>query len=260
MKHGNLRLSALRFRFPGAPADLLAIEHFALAQGQTLGVRGASGAGKTTLLHCLAGIESVNAGSILWGDTDIATLSPREQTRWRQQNLGLVFQDFHLVEGLSALDNVLLPASFTGWRASPRLRERAGDLLSRVGIASPGRRAELLSRGERQRVAVARALLFAPRVLLADEPTASLDPENRAIIGELLCELAGEHGATLVVVSHEDSLLARMDQQMDLRGGTLQEIVPTLLRGSAKPDALRPDAERHPPSSHAEHGSHPSHV
>lgn len=222
--HGSLTLSKLRFRFPGQPGDLFNIEHFALAHGQTLGIRGASGAGKTTLLHCLAGIASVSAGSIQWGSTDIAARSARELTCWRQQSLGLVFQDFHLVEGLSALDNVLLPASFTGWRTPPRLRERGAHLLSRVGIDAPERRAELLSRGERQRVAVARALLFEPPVVLADEPTASLDPENRAIIGELLCELAREHGATLIIVSHETSLLARMDQQLELRGGTLNAL------------------------------------
>lgn len=251
MAHGNLTLSQVRFRFAGQPGNLFAIDNFTVAQGQTLGIRGASGAGKTTLLHCLAGIEPISAGNIRWGETDINALPAGELTRWRQQRLGLVFQDFHLVEGLSALDNVLLPASFNAWRAAPRLRERAGMLLSRVGIASPDRRAELLSRGERQRVAVARALLFQPDIVLADEPTASLDPENREIIGELLCELVREHGATLIVVSHETGLLARMDRQMELRGGMLQEIVPTLLRGNANPDALRPDAE---------HGNHPSHV
>jgi putative ABC transport system ATP-binding protein len=221
MAHGNLNITNLRFSFPGQPGDLFAIDNFALAQGKTLGIRGASGAGKTTLLHCLAGIAPANAGNILWGDTNICHLPAAELTRWRQQHLGLVFQDFHLVEGLSALDNVLLPASFNAWRATPSLRDRAGMLLSRVGIGSPDRRAELLSRGERQRVAVARALLFQPDIVLADEPTASLDPENREIIGELLCELVREHGATLIVISHDAGLLARMDRVLELRAGTL---------------------------------------
>jgi len=219
-----LAISALQFRFPGQTSDLFAIEQLELTQGQTLGIRGASGAGKTTLLHCLAGIEPINAGSITWGSDCISTLPTAALTRWRQQKLGLVFQDFHLVEGLSAFDNVLLPASFSGWRSASALRERAAYLLSRVGIGSPGRRAELLSRGERQRVAVARALLFAPPVILADEPTASLDPENREIIASLLLDLVREHGATLIVVSHETSLLSHMDQQMALSGGMLQTI------------------------------------
>ncbi|MBS1210778.1 MAG: transporter ATP-binding protein [Proteobacteria bacterium] len=227
MTHGHLRLTDLSFRFAGQTQALFSIQNFELAPGQTLGIRGASGAGKTTLLHCLGGIEPVTAGQICWGDTDISQLPAGELTRWRQQRLGLVFQDFHLVEGLSALDNVLLPASFATWKAPADLRVRARRLLDRVGIREPARRAELLSRGERQRVAVARALLFEPPVVLADEPTASLDPENRAIISELLCELVREHAATLIVVSHETSLLARMDQQMELRGGALQEIVAT---------------------------------
>lgn len=222
MNHGQLTVADLRFRFPGQSADLLRIDRLALAQGQTLGIRGASGAGKSTLLHCLAGIEAVDSGTLCWGDDDIGALPPRALTRWRAQRLGLVFQDFHLVEGLSALGNILLPASFNGWRASAAQRQRAERLLERVG--APNRRAELLSRGERQRVAVARALLGEPEVVLADEPTASLDPENREIISRLLLDLAREHGATLIVVSHEAALLARVDRQLELRGGALHPV------------------------------------
>lgn len=225
---GSLRIDGLRFRFPGQASDLFSIDALALAPGQTLGIRGASGAGKSTLLHCLAGIETANTGTIRWGDTPIGGISEvsgvrglggERLTRWRAQHVGLVFQDFHLVEGLSALDNVLLPASFSGWRASPALRRRAGELLERVG--APDRRAELLSRGERQRVAVARALLFAPPIVLADEPTASLDADNRERVGALLLDLAREQGTTLVVVSHDEALLGRLEYVVELRGGTL---------------------------------------
>ncbi|KAF7598289.1 MAG: ABC transporter ATP-binding protein [Candidatus Dactylopiibacterium carminicum] len=218
---GTLRISDLRFRFDGQAADLFAISSLQLPAGATLGIRGASGAGKTTLLHCLAGIASATAGSIQWAGTDITRLPATELTRWRQRQLGLVFQDFHLVEGLSALGNVLLPACFSAWRASPAQREHAAALLDRVGITIPTRRAELLSRGERQRVAVARALLFSPAVLLADEPTASLDPVHRERIGALLGELAREHGSTLIVISHEEHLLGQMQQVMELREGGL---------------------------------------
>ena len=221
MGNGRLAVRGLRFRFPGQRADLLRVEQLAIAPGQTLGISGASGAGKSTLLHCLAGIEPVAGGSVRWGDDDIAALPTAALARWRAQRLGLVFQDFHLVEGLSALGNILLPASFSGWRAPPALRQRAGELLARVG--APDRRAELLSRGERQRVAVARALLFRPEVVLADEPTASLDPDNREIIADLLLDLVRENGATLIVVSHEVRLLARLDRQLELRGGSLHE-------------------------------------
>jgi len=224
MTNGQLSVCGLRFRFAGQASDLLRVDHLAIRQGQTLGIRGASGAGKSTLLHCLAGIEPVNAGSILWGEAGIDALPPAALTRWRARHLGLVFQDFHLVEGLSALGNVLLPASFAAWRATPGQRERAVMLLRRVGIDATHRRAELLSRGERQRVAVARALLFEPDVILADEPTASLDPENRDIVSRLLLDLVQEHGATLIVVSHEARLLARLDRQFELHGGTLHEL------------------------------------
>lgn len=222
MTHGTLHIQDLRFRFPGQSSDLFHIENLSLPQGSTFGVRGSSGAGKTTLLHCVAGIEPAS-GKLCWGDNDLSTMSSRALTHWRQQHLGLVFQDFHLVEGLSALDNVLLPTRFTGWRASAAQQARGHELLERVGITTPHRHAELLSRGERQRVAVARALLFAPAILLADEPTASLDPDNRERIGSLLLELAHEHQATLIVVSHEESLLARLNGCHTLRAGRLEE-------------------------------------
>lgn len=219
--NGTLSVSDLRYRFPGQTSDLFALPSLELAAGTSLGIRGVSGAGKTSLLHCLGGIAPASAGSICWGGVDITRLSAAGLAQWRQRGLGLVFQDFHLIEGLSAHDNVLVPASFGAWKDPPALRKRASDLLDRVGITTPERRAELLSRGERQRVAVARALLFSPPVVLADEPTASLDPEHRERIGELLCGLAREHGATLIVVSHEESLLARLQQVLSLREGRL---------------------------------------
>lgn len=216
-----LQLIDLRLRFAGQTADLFHIPQITLAAGASLGIAGASGAGKTSLLHCLAGIEKPTAGSIRWGKTNLATLSGHAQEIWRREQLGLVFQDFHLVEGLSVLDNVLLPVHFARWQVTPALQQRAQDLLERVGLAVPNRRAELLSRGERQRVAVARALLFSPPVVLADEPTASLDPANREIIGDLLLNLVRAEGATLVVISHETSLLQRVDYQADLANGQL---------------------------------------
>jgi len=224
MDNSHLRVSDLRFRFAGQPSDLFHIAQLAIPRGRTVGIRGASGAGKTTLLHCLAGIEPVSSGSIRWGNDEISALPPAALTRWRQQRLGLVFQDFHLIEGLSARDNVLLPASFTAWKAASIVRERADALLRRVDIGSPGRAAELLSRGERQRVAVARALLFEPAVVLADEPTASLDPENRDTISRLLLDLVREHDATLIVVSHDTALLDQLDMQFELRDGALQMV------------------------------------
>lgn len=219
-----LQAQDLRFCFTGQQQDLWTIPSLVLEAGQSLGLRGASGAGKTTLFHCLAGISTPTTGRIVWGDTDLCSFNPDALAQWRRSHLGLVFQDFHLIDGLSALDNVLLPAHFVGWRIAPEVKARAHDLLAAVGLQVPQRLAALLSRGERQRVAFARALLQTPSIVMADEPTASLDPDHRQQLGELLVKLAREHGTTLVVISHEPELLARMDRCMELRFGRLHEI------------------------------------
>ena len=219
---GELLVRDLRVRFAGQEHLLFTVSSLEIAAGSSLGISGISGAGKTTLLHCLAGIAKPNNGEILWDGTDICTLRDDALGRWRHQNLGLVFQDFHLIDGLSALDNVLLPACFDSWRPPAAVRKRAGELLDAVGVATGGRLAALLSRGERQRVALARALLLQPGIVMADEPTASLDPEHRRQIGDLLIGLVRSQGATLIVISHEHDLLARLDRRMSLRDGQLQ--------------------------------------
>jgi putative ABC transport system ATP-binding protein len=134
-----LQAQDLRFCFAGQQLDLWTIPSLTLEAGQSLGLRGASGAGKTTLFHCLAGISTPTAGRIVWGDTDIGSLSTSALAQWRRNHLGLVFQDFHLIDGLSALDNVLLPAHFVGWRIAPEVKARAQDLLAAVGIPVPHR-------------------------------------------------------------------------------------------------------------------------
>ena len=219
---GELLVHDLRVRFAGQEHFLFTVSSLEVAAGGSLGISGISGAGKTTLFHCLAGIAKPNTGKILWDGTDLCTLRDDALGRWRHQNLGLVFQDFHLIDGLSALDNVLLPACFDSWRPAPAVRKRACELLDAVGVATGERLAALLSRGERQRVALARALLLQPGIVMADEPTASLDPEHRRQIGDLLIELVRSQGATLIVISHEHDLLARLDSRMSLAGGTLQ--------------------------------------
>ncbi len=224
MSDSALELRELAMRFAGEDDDLFAIEALDLPAAGSLGIAGPSGAGKTTLFNCLAGIELPTHGAIRWHGTDICALNESQRDRWRRATLGLVFQDFHLLDGLSALDNVLLPARFAHWRLPPPLRRRAGQLLERVGVGQFKRPAALLSRGERQRVAVARALLLAPPVLMADEPTASLDPHHREQAGDLLVSLARENGAALIVISHEQALLDRLDRRSELRAGRLHGI------------------------------------
>lgn len=219
---GELRVTDLSLRFAGQEKLLFAIPSLELKAGQSLGISGVSGAGKTTLFHCLAGIAEPSAGRISWGDTDICALPPDQVGRWRHQNVGLVFQDFHLVDGLTALDNVLLPAYFDRWRPGRSLRQRARDLLASVGLGAHDRLAAVLSRGERQRVALARALLLQPAIVMADEPTASLDLAHRSQIADLLVASVRSQSATLIVISHEPQLLARMDTCVRLVNGVLQ--------------------------------------
>ena len=222
MSGSGLHVRDLVLRFSGQQQALFEIPVLDLESGGRLGIRGPSGAGKTTLLHCLAGIAVPAAGEIRWAGSDICPQPPAERDRWRHRQVGLIFQDFHLIDGLSALDNVLLPACFDRWRPGAELRQRAGDLLNAVGISAFGRIAALLSRGEKQRVAFARALLLRPAIVMADEPTASLDPDHRRQIGDLLIDLVKAQGATLIVVSHEVELLARMDRFLTLQNGGLR--------------------------------------
>ncbi len=221
---GQLQVRDLALRFAGQQKALFSIPALDLQTGGSLGICGVSGAGKTTLFHCLAGIATPTAGQICWGGTDICTLPAPALGRWRHRNLGLAFQDFHLIDGLSSLDNVLLPAYFDRWRPAAAVRQRARDLLAATGISAFDRLAAQLSRGERQRVALARALLLEPSIVMADEPTASLDPDHRSQIGDLLTELVRAQGATLIVISHEPELLGRMQHCLRLQDGALQQL------------------------------------
>ncbi len=216
-----LTVQELVIAFPGA-GPVLSVVTLALPPGSASAVEGPSGAGKTSLLHVLAGIERPSAGQVRWDSDDIWAMSGPARDRWRRHRLGLVFQDMHLLPGLSALDNVLLPVSFDHARVRPALRACARALLDSMGIADPARRAAVLSRGERQRVALARALLRKPIVLLADEPTASLDAAAAHAVGTLLLDAAAAEGTTLLVATHDPALLARLPCRLRLHAGRLE--------------------------------------
>ncbi|MBV8193607.1 MAG: ABC transporter ATP-binding protein [Alphaproteobacteria bacterium] len=206
---------------PG-PARLI-LDHvsLAVAPGTVVGIAGPSGAGKTTLLHVIAGLLRPDGGSVHWDGGELGALSEAARDRWRRDNVGLVFQDFQLLPELSVIENILLPIRFDHWGTPRAKRDGAALLAARVGLDQRTARAGSLSRGEQQRLAIARALMRRPRLILADEPTASLDAENGARIGDLLIECARENEASLLLVSHDEALLARAAQRYRLADGKL---------------------------------------
>ncbi len=202
-------------------APILDVARLALAAGGRVALTGPSGCGKTSLLNALAGIARAGRGSVRWGETDLASLSAAACDAWRRASVGIVFQDFHLLPELDVLANILLPLSFSGWRITPAARAQAGELAAMVGLPEPRRRAGLLSRGEQQRAAIARALLCEPAVILADEPTASLDRRNADALGELLVDTAGRIGATLIVATHDEALIRRIGRVWRMADGRM---------------------------------------
>lgn len=187
---------------------------FRLFAGETMLLLGPSGSGKSTLLMTLAGLNVPVAGAVAVEAERFDTLHVRERDRRRGRRIGLVFQDIHGVPGLSVIDNVLLGAFAVGARQD---RAAAMVLLDRVGLSAlAARRFETLSRGEAQRIAIARALLLRPAVILADEPTASLDDVNADRVADLLVSTASETAAALIVATHDDRLKRHIDRVIDL--------------------------------------------
>lgn len=204
--------------YAGLPAPVLSIPQLAFAAGVRAAVTGPSGAGKTTLINVITGLEKPGSGRVFWNGENIAGLSEVARDQWRAETIGLVMQEFHLFAGISAVENVLLPARLRRC-ADAASKARAHALLDRVGLGKHGQPIETMSRGEMQRVAVARALLRKPQLIVGDEPTASLDPESAATVTDLLFELAMEEGTMLVIASHDERLIARMDRRIRLVAG-----------------------------------------
>ena len=166
-----LDIENLTVTFPGLSSPALAIGRLSIDAGSRVAITGASGSGKSTFVNIVTGLERTGEGRIRWNGEDIAAFSESRRDRFRAANVGLVMQEFHLFPGLSALENVLLPARLAG-AATAAVIERAYGLLSTVGLSRLGQKIETMSRGEMQRVAIARALLRKPGVIIADEPTA----------------------------------------------------------------------------------------
>lgn len=197
----------------GNRSEILNISRFEMQSAQQRVLRGASGGGKTTLLNLIAGILTPDAGSIHFDGTNICRLSESGRDRFRASKIGYVFQTFNLLDGFSALENVLLGMSF---RRQGSDRNAAIAMLQRVGLGERlHHRPRQLSVGQQQRVSVARALVASPRLLLADEPTANVDPLNQDTIIELLRTICRERNVALLLVTHSDAVTAHFDDIVD---------------------------------------------
>ncbi len=206
------------YRTADATVEVLKGVGLELFRGDVVAILGPSGSGKSTLLHLLGGLDRPTAGEIYWGEVAVHRASQRALSALRGERLGLVFQQHYLLSDLSVLDNVMLPGRIGGALD----RARAKELVERVGLG--GRASFLphkLSGGERQRVAVARALYARPSLVLADEPTGSLDRHNAAAVYELLVALAREEGSAVLMVTHDEGLVRDVDRRFELRDGVL---------------------------------------
>ena len=192
-----------------------------IQRGEFLALQGASGAGKSTLLHLLGGLDTPNKGEVHFQGQNLDTLSDTALARLRNLKIGFVFQAYHLLPELDALENVCLPARMARVSAADTA-QRARELLARVGLGDRiEHRPYELSGGEQQRVAIARALINSPELLLADEPTGNLDSKTGDEIIELLCALRSEHQTTLIIATHSASVAARAPKSLRLADGLI---------------------------------------
>lgn len=210
-------------RYTTPAEDLVVLEDASLQlkQGENAAIIGPSGSGKSTLLHILGALDSPTSGTVKLGGVSPFGLSPNDLADFRNQKIGFIFQDHHLLPQLTLLENVLIPSLAHG-RPKPDMVERARELIAKVGLAH--RESHLpseLSGGERGRAAVARALIHRPLLVLADEPTGNLDPENASRIGELLMDLPRSENSMLVVVTHSQTLASLAQHCFRIEKGRL---------------------------------------
>jgi ABC-type lipoprotein export system ATPase subunit len=228
----SVRAACKRYELGETEVVALAGVDLEIGAGEFVAIAGPSGSGKSTLLHLLGALDAPDSGSVAIEGRDLATLSERERTLLRRRRLGFVFQSFHLVPVLSALENVEYPLWIDDVPATER-RERARAMLAAVGLENRvGHRPDRLSGGERQRVAIARALVHRPVAVLADEPTGNLDSANGAAIFELMLAIRRELGTTFVLATHDPTLMTSSPRRIDLKDG--QVVSDSLLRGAGE--------------------------
>ena len=219
-------LRQLRLSIPAAagPVTILRGIDLDVEAGERIGILGPSGSGKTSLLMLVAGLERASGGAITVAGVDLASLDEDARARFRLANLGIVFQSFHLIPTMTALENVAVPLELAGRADAAAV---AAEALHRVGLGHRlTHRPSQLSGGEQQRVALARAIAPGPRLLLADEPTGNLDTETGRLVMDLLFALCGDAGATLLLITHDPALAARCDRTITIRNGTIRDGAP----------------------------------
>lgn len=213
-----LNIEQLFFTYPKSDFTLR-LDKFLVNQGEKIAIIGPSGIGKTTLLNLIAGIMLPESGSVMINDQHINQLSDQERRNFRVSTVGFIFQDFKLIEYLSVVDNILLPFRINkALTTNNSIRTHAKNLSSQLGIEThmhkkPGK----LSQGEKQRVAICRALINDPQLILADEPTGNLDPDNKARIMEALITYSNENSTSLITVTHDHELLSYFDRTLDFQ-------------------------------------------
>ncbi|WP_046004016.1 ABC transporter ATP-binding protein [Pseudoalteromonas rubra] len=196
--------------------------NFSVKSGESVAVVGTSGSGKSTLLSLLAGLDIASKGEVYLDGEALHQLNEEQRARLRAEKVGFVFQSFMLVQSLTALENVMLPAELAGEKNA---KEQAQALLEKVGLAHRvGHYPSQLSGGEQQRVAIARAFIGTPKILFADEPSANLDSKNGHLIESLLFDLNKQHGTTLILVTHDEDLAKQCDRIIHIEGGQLAKI------------------------------------
>lgn len=220
-----VHIDKLRFRFPGSDRDVLDINHLSVSQGKRIFIKGPSGCGKSTLLSLIGGVNVPTHGHVSVLDTSISDLRSSQRDHFRADHIGFIFQMFNLIPYLSVIDNVTLPCRFSNTRQSRALQrghslnQEAERLLNHLGLDDPfllRRNVTDLSMGQQQRVAAARALIGSPGIVIADEPTSSLDADSRESFLQLLFNECEEAGATLIFVSHDPYLQSLFDQTIEL--------------------------------------------
>lgn len=216
----SLKDAALSLNGNAGPVKILRGITMDVPRGQTLGLVGPSGSGKSSLLMVMGGLEQATGGTITALGHDLTRMNEDQLARFRRDHMGVVFQSFHLIPTMTALENVATPLELAG---APDAFERAQEELAAVGLADRANHYPAqLSGGEQQRVALARALAPRPDILLADEPTGNLDQDNGNAIMELLFDLRDRHGATLILVTHSNELAQRCDRVVRLRNGQIE--------------------------------------